>query len=96
MTKPRLTYFDFPGGRGEDCRLALHIAGVDFGDDRLDGPAWKERKLDTPFGALPVLTVDGKGQLAQSNAILSYLGRQYRLHPTDPWGVVSTLRSFIR
>lgn len=84
MTKPTLTYFDFPGGRGEDCRLALHVAGVDFHDDRLKGPDWGNRKPDTPFGALPVLSMDGR-TLGQSNAILSYIGRTHGLHPTDAW-----------
>ena len=25
-----LSYFDFSGGRGEPCRMALHLAGVGF------------------------------------------------------------------
>lgn len=85
MAQFKITYFDFPGGRGEDCRLALHIGDADFEDDRLPGPTWAERKSGTPFGALPVLEVEGKGTLAQSNAILAYLGRQLDLHPTDAW-----------
>jgi glutathione S-transferase len=85
MPKYKLTYFDFPGGRGEDCRLALHIAGADFEDDRVKGPTWAERKPNTPFGSLPVLEVEGKGALAQSNTILRYLGRELGLHPRDPW-----------
>ena len=32
MSKPRLIYFDFAGSRGEECRIALHLAGVDFDD----------------------------------------------------------------
>ena len=28
MSKPRLSYFDAPVSRGEECRLALAIAGV--------------------------------------------------------------------
>ena len=78
----KISYFDFPGGRGEDCRLALHIAGVDFEDDRIKGPAWGEMKAGTPMGKLPVLTIDGR-QVAQSNAILAYLGREHGLHPAD-------------
>ena len=35
MTKPRLTYFDQAASRGEECRLALFIAGVDFEDNRI-------------------------------------------------------------
>jgi len=80
----KLTYFDFPGGRGEDCRLALHLAGVEFEDDRVPpNKTWLERKAGTPFGALPVLTVEGKGAVAQSNAILPFIGRQHGMHPTD-------------
>jgi len=86
VTKPKLTYFNFPGGRGEDCRMALHIAGVDWEDDRFSG-AWPEKKPTTPFGSLPVLEVPGKGVLAQSNAILSYLGREYGLLPSDSFEV---------
>ncbi|MEE9384120.1 MAG: glutathione S-transferase family protein [Nannocystaceae bacterium] len=85
MPKLKLTYFDFPGGRGEDCRIALHIANADFEDDRLDGKNWPDRKAHTPFGALPVLEVEGKGQLAQANAILRYVGQAHNLHPTDSW-----------
>lgn len=85
MSKLKLTYFDFPGSRGEECRLALHASGVDFEDDRIAGKDWAAMKDSTPFGALPVLTVEGKGKLAESIAILTYIGRSYGLHPTDLW-----------
>ena len=85
MATYKLTYFDFHGGRGEDCRLALHLAGADWEDDRLAGAKWMERKPSTPFGGLPVLHVEGKGDVAQSNAILAYLGRTFGLHPSDPF-----------
>lgn len=85
MTKPALIYFDFPGGRGEDCRLALHLAGVDFEDRRIPGPGWPEVKPSTPYGALPVLEIEGKGRLAQSNAILRFVGSHHDLHPSDAW-----------
>jgi len=85
MATHKLTYFDFSGSRGEECRLALHLAGVDFADERLDRAAWMARKPNTPFGSLPVLSIEGKGELAQSNAILAYIGRAHGLHPTDPW-----------
>ncbi len=84
MPKPKLSYFDFPGGRGEDCRIALHIAGVEFEDDRIKGPQWSDRKSAMPFGAMPVLEVGGN-QLAQSNAILRFIGARHELHPTDDW-----------
>lgn len=81
---PTLTYFDFNGGRGEDCRLALHIAGVEFTDDRVKGPQWMELKPGSPYGGLPIYEEDGR-RLGQSNAILGYLGRKHGLHPTDAW-----------
>jgi len=41
-------------------------------------------KADTPFGALPVLKVDGQ-IVAQSNAINRYVGKLADLYPSDPW-----------
>lgn len=81
MARPKLTYFDFAGGRGEDCRIALFLAGVDFEDDRVTFSQWPERKAQTPFGALPVLEIPGEGVLAQSNAILRLIGTRHGLHP---------------
>ena len=83
MTKPRLTYFDMPASRGEECRLAFAIAGVDFDDHRLPRDQWPALKPTTPFGALPFLEVDGHPPIGQSNAILTYIGRRYGAHPTD-------------
>ena len=83
MTKPRLTYFDAPVSRGEECRLALHIAGIDFEDVRIDFAAWAAMKEQTPYGALPVLELPGRPPLAHSNAILVMIGREHGLHPTD-------------
>lgn len=83
MTKPKLTYFDAPMSRGEECRLALHIAGVDFEDNRLGREAWLALKPNTPFGSLPTLELPGKPVLAQSNAILTLIGRKHGLLPKD-------------
>lgn len=78
----KLTYFDFNGGRGEPARLALAIGGIPFVDERLPGPQWPERKGQTPYGSLPTLEVDGE-VIAQSNAILHYVGRLAGLYPAD-------------
>lgn len=83
MSRPRLLYFDFAGSRGEECRIALHLAGVDFDDVRVQGADWPAMKASTPFGAMPVLEIPGKAPLAHSNAILVYIGRQHGLHPAD-------------
>ncbi len=80
-----LTYFDIAASRGEECRLALHVAGVAFEDHRLKRDEWGALKPTTPYGSLPVLEVEGKGVLAQSNAILGYIGRTWGLMPTDPF-----------
>lgn len=84
-TKPKLTYFDAPVSRGEECRLALHVAGVDFEDNRLARSAWLELKPKSPFGSLPILEWPGQPPLAQSNAILVLIGRLHGLHPKDPF-----------
>jgi glutathione S-transferase len=79
----KLTYFDLPVSRGEECRLALHVAGVPFEDNRVKFPDWPGMKATAPFGALPVYEEDGKPPIAQSNAILVLIGRRHGLHPED-------------
>jgi glutathione S-transferase len=83
MTKPKLTYFDAPVSRGEECRLALHVAGVDFEDDRVKREAWPAVKAAAPYGAVPLFTLPGHAPLAHSTAILTLIGRTWDLHPTD-------------
>jgi len=83
MHKPRLTYFDAPVSRGEECRLALHLAGIDFEDVRISGADWPAMKDQTPYGGLPVLEPPGHPAIAHSNAILVLIGRRHGLHPTD-------------
>jgi len=85
MTKPRLTYFDQAASRGEECRLALSVAAVEFEDNRIQRSAWPALKPTTPFGSLPTFEVPGKPPLTQSNAILGYIGRTYGLLPADTW-----------
>ncbi|HVV82865.1 MAG TPA: glutathione S-transferase family protein [Kofleriaceae bacterium] len=81
--KPRLTYFDAPVSRGEECRLALHLAGVDFEDHRVKAADWPALKPTTPFGSMPVFEIPGHPPLAQANAILVLIGRRHDLHPKD-------------
>ena len=83
MNKPKLTYFDAPVSRGEECRLALHLAGIDFEDVRINAAAWAAMKEQTPYGGLPVLELPGHPPLAHSNAILVLIGRRHGLHPAD-------------
>ena len=83
MNKPKLTYFNAPVSRGEECRLALHLAGIDFEDVRIDGAAWPAMKDRMPYGAMPVLELPGHPPLAHANAILVLIGRRHGLHPAD-------------
>jgi len=84
MAKLVLTYFDFDGGRGEAARLALNIGGIAFEDKRIPGKDWPAFRDKTPFRAMPVLEVDGKG-ITQSNAINRYVGKLAGLYPKDDW-----------
>ena len=83
MNKPKLIYFDAPVSRGEECRLALAVAGVDFEDVRVKGADWPALKPKTPFGSMPIFEVEGQPPLAQSNAILTLIGRRHGLLPKD-------------
>jgi glutathione S-transferase len=83
MSKPKLIYFDAPVSRGEECRLALHLAGVDFEDVRVKGADWPAMKERTPYGGMPVLELPGHPPLGHSNAILVLIGRRHGLHPAD-------------
>jgi glutathione S-transferase len=85
MSKPRLIYFDAPVSRGEECRLALNLAGVDFEDVRVKDADWPAMKAQTPYGGLPVLELPGRPPFAHSNAILVLIGRRHGLHPTDDY-----------
>lgn len=82
MTQLKLSYFDFHGGRGEVARLIMFKAGITFEDHRIPMANWPSHKSDMPFGALPVLFVDGEG-IAQSNAINRYLGKLAGLYPDN-------------
>jgi len=84
MTKVKLSYFDFDGGRGEPARLALHIGSIPFEDERISPKDWPQYRDRTPFQALPTLEVDGK-VVAQSNSINRYLGKLAGLYPKDDW-----------
>jgi prostaglandin-H2 D-isomerase / glutathione transferase len=83
MSKIRLTYFDSAASRGEECRIALHLAGVDFEDVRIKRTDWPALKPKTPYGGMPFIEFPGRPVLGQCNAILTLIGRLHGLHPTD-------------
>ena len=81
--KPKLTYFDAPVSRGEECRIALHLAGIDFEDVRIPRPQWPALKPQSPYGGMPFLEIPGQPPIAHANAILQLIGQRHGLHPTD-------------
>lgn len=82
MPSYKLTYFDFDGGRGEPIRIAFHVAGIDFEDERLSFPEFGEMRRGTRFNSLPVLEIDGAA-VTQSNALCRYIGKMAGLYPAD-------------
>lgn len=69
----KLTYFDIEGA-AEPIRLALVLAGADFEDDRVGFADWPALKPTTPFGQVPLMTVDNGPVRTQSGAMLRWVG----------------------
>ncbi len=82
MPSFKLTYFDFPGGRGEPIRIAFHAAGIDFEDHRISFDEFLQTREQMRFNCAPVLHIDGEA-VTQSNAMLRFVGRQANLYPED-------------
>ncbi len=82
MQKLKLTYFDFPGGRAEPARLALHLGGIPFEDFRFAPSTFAEVRKTTPLNQVPTLHVDGV-QVTQSDAITRFAGKLAGLYPAD-------------
>ena len=81
--KLKLTYFNIEGA-AEKVRLALKLGGIDFQDERIDMASWSALKPSTPYGQLPLLTIDDQAPVTQSFAMLRYVGRLTNLYPADP------------
>uniref|UniRef100_A0A914YB62 glutathione transferase n=1 Tax=Panagrolaimus superbus TaxID=310955 RepID=A0A914YB62_9BILA len=63
----------------EPARLILYYANESFEDERLTQETWEPIKASSPYNTVPILTVDGKHQIAQSMAIYHYLAQKYGL-----------------
>jgi glutathione S-transferase len=83
-----LTLYYAPGA----CSLAAHIVLEEAGDKyeakRMDlskGEQKTEAYLKIhPLGRVPALLLDNGQPLTENTAILPYLGKRYKLWPTDP------------
>lgn len=82
MDKLKLTYFDFSGGRAEPARLALHIGGIAFEDDRFAPGDFQEIRKTTPLNQVPTLHINDL-VVTQSDAITRYVGKLTGLYPED-------------
>ncbi|GAU99326.1 hypothetical protein RvY_10348-2 [Ramazzottius varieornatus] len=80
--KVTLHYFNLRG-RGEPIRLLLSYTGQEWDDHRIEFSEWPAIKSTTPFGQLPYVDVEGRGQLAQTNSICRYLAKQHGLHGSN-------------
>ena len=83
MDAPKLTYFDFAGGRAEPARLAFHLGGIAFEDHRFAPAEFAEVRKTTPLNQVPTLQIGGE-QVTQSDAITRYAGKLAGLYPEDP------------
>lgn len=82
MPSLKLTYFDLKG-RAEPIRIILEVSGIGYEDERIPAPwddqeKWFKLKPSTPFGQLPILSVDGE-VISQSIAIARYCAHEFGL-----------------
>lgn len=79
MVKYSLMYFDIRG-IAEPSRWVFAAANQEYEDKRVpyttEKKEWLEIKPTTPFGQIPVLSVDGV-KLCQSNTIALFLAREF-------------------
>lgn len=85
VPKLKLTYFNIQGV-AEKVRLALVLQDIPFEDERINMNDWNELKTKTKFGQLPLLEIDGKNTVAQSEAMLRFVARlkSKTLYPQEP------------
>ena len=81
----RLVYFAVPG-RGEASRVALALSEIEWEDVEVNGEQFRsmQENGELPWNMLPVLQTE-KGTIAESSAILRYIGKFAGLIPDDPY-----------
>lgn len=85
-----LVLYDYlSSGNGYKCRLVLKALAMPYQIRIMDIVAGATRTPEflaiNPNGKIPVLVVPGRGALAESHAIISYLAEGSKLVPADPW-----------
>jgi glutathione S-transferase len=83
-----LTLYYAPGACSMAAHIALEEAAEKYEAKRVDlakGEQRTEAYLKVhPMGRVPALLLDSGEPLTENTAILPYLGKRYRLWPTDP------------
>lgn len=80
-------YFDFDGGRGPICRIALHHSGLDWKDVRISGADFGAAKANGDYSTgLPILKLASGRIVTQSAAIARFAAKHgdAGLYPADP------------
>jgi len=86
MSAHKLTYFNIAGA-AEKVRLAFHLNGIAFEDERINFEQWKDIKPTTKFGQVPMLVLPDGMEMAQSLAMMMYVARlnpSSGSYPADP------------
>jgi len=79
----KLTYFNFPGA-AEKIRLAFWLGGITFEDERIEFADWPALKPTTPYGQVPIMTIDDGPYISQSMAMLRFAADLApELYPTE-------------
>jgi len=78
-----------PSGNGYKCRLVMKALGMPYELMEKDIVAGATRSPEflalNPNGKIPLLVVPGRGPIAESHAIISYLAEGSALIPSDPY-----------
>jgi len=84
-----LLYDYLPSGNGYKCRLVMKALGMPYELMEKDIVAGATRSPEflalNPNGKIPLLVVPGRGPIAESHAIISYLAEGSALIPSDPY-----------
>jgi glutathione S-transferase len=81
------------------CSMASHIVLEESGEKyeplRMDLSKGEQRSTEylkkNPLGRVPLLRLDNGDHLAENTAILPYLGKRFKLWPTDPMAEAKAL-----
>ncbi|MCP4445111.1 MAG: hypothetical protein GY811_07180 [Myxococcales bacterium] len=76
-------YLNMKGSRGQVARLLFDLGDIEVENIRSSFQEFMSHKESYPFGAIPILEVDGQ-VIAQCNGINRYLGKLAKMYPNDP------------